>query len=182
MAKNKEEIEEILEEATEEVTEPEALEEQPEEDLAALREKAEKSDAYFDQLQRSMAEFDNFKKRTQKEKDAIYLDAVAGTVEKLLPVLDNCERAAEATAAETEAEKQMQEGVLMIVRQVQEVFEKLGVTEIPAVGEAFDPNLHNAVMHVEDESIGENTVVEVFQKGYQLKERVIRHSMVKVAN
>lgn len=182
MAKKKEEIEEIMEEATEEVTEAEVTSEEPEEDTAALREKAEKSDAYLDQLQRTMAEFDNYKKRTQKEKDAIYQDAVAGTVEKLLPVLDNCERAVDATEAETDAEKQMLEGILLIVRQVQEVFEKLGVTEIPAVGEAFDPNLHNAVMHVEDESVGENTIVEVFQKGYQMKERVIRHSMVKVAN
>ena len=135
-----------------------------------------------DKYVRLFAEFDNFKKRTIKEKDARYADAVIDTVQAFLPVIDNLERA-EAVEVEGEEAKKVKEGVSLVLKQVKETLQKLDVAEIPAVGEEFNPNLHEAIMHVEDETIADNVVVEEFMKGYILKnDRVVRHSMVKVAN
>lgn len=132
-----------------------------------------------DQYQRLLAEYDNFKKRTQREKEAIYTDSVKDTVAELLPVLDNLLRAVDSFADKNSEECK---GVSMVLRQTEEIFTRLGVLEIKAVGEEFNPELHNAVMHVEDETVADNTVVEEFQKGYVYKDKVIRYSMVKVAN
>ena len=127
---------------------------------------------------RLAAEYDNYRKRTAKEKESIWTDAKASVVASFLPVYDNLERALKQDTAE-EAYKH---GVDMTMTQLKEVLSKLGVTEIEAAGQPFDPKLHNAVMHVEDEAFGENTVAEVFQAGFQLGEKVIRFAMVKVAN
>lgn len=140
----------------------------------------EKYDELYDKYLRVLAEYDNFKKRTQKEKEELYGVATADTIEKLLPVVDNLERAISALSdAET---SEFAQGVKMVAKQLFEILEKMGVTAIDALGVQFDPNLHNAVMHVDDEEYGTNIVVEEFMKGYQLKNKVIRHSMVKVAN
>ena len=134
-----------------------------------------------ERMQRLTAEFDNFRKRTQKEKERIYIDAVADVVGKFLPVVDNLERA--ITAAEQEESNGLQEGVNLIFKQIVDALDKLGVKPIEAVGSCFDPEIHNAVMHVEDETLDCNIIAEEFQKGYIYKDEVvIRHSMVKVAN
>ena len=127
---------------------------------------------------RLLAEFDNYKKRSAKERENIYGDARVDTVTKFLPVYDNLERALKAETADESFKK----GVEMTFNQLMDVFKKLGVEEIESVGETFDPNFHNAVMHVEDEEKGENEIVEEFQKGFRIGEKVIRFSMVKVAN
>lgn len=146
-----------------------------------LEEKTKKCEEYFSMLQRTAAEFDNYKKRTVKEKEAIYTDAMSDVVASFLPVVDNIERA--LLASEKEADfKALREGIELIYRQFKEIMTKLGVEEIKALGEKFDPNLHNAVMHIEDSEYEENVIVEEFQKGYKFKDKVIRHSMVKVAN
>ena len=135
-----------------------------------------------DKYVRLFAEFDNFKKRTIKEKDARYADAVIDTVQAFLPVIDNLERA-EAVEVEGDEAKKVKEGVSLVLKQVKETLQKLEIAEISAVGEEFNPNLHEAIMHIEDETIADNVVVEEFMKGYILKnDRVVRHSMVKVAN
>ena len=131
-----------------------------------------------DRFLRLAAEYDNYRKRTAKEKESIWSDAKADTAVAFLPVYDNLERALKQDTADEAYKK----GVEMTMSQLKEVFAKLGVTEIPALGEAFDPNFHNAVMHVEDENLAENTVAEVFQTGFMLGEKVIRFAMVKVAN
>ena len=131
-----------------------------------------------DKFLRLCAEYDNFRKRTQKEKESIYADATAKAVSALLPVYDNLERALKQETADDAYKK----GVEMTMGQLREVLSKLGIEEIPALGERFDPNLHNAVMHVEDEQAGENTIVEVFQAGFRTGEKVIRFAVVKVAN
>ena len=127
---------------------------------------------------RTLAEYDNFRKRSAKERENIYADVRADTVTKFLPVYDNLVRAL-AQATEDEAYRK---GVEMIMSQLEEILTKLGVEEIPAVGQVFDPKLHNAVMHVEDDSCGEGIIVEEFQKGFRMGDKVIRFSMVKVAN
>ena len=127
---------------------------------------------------RLAAEYDNYRKRTAKEKESIWADAKASVVTSFLPVYDNLERALKQDTADEAYTK----GVEMTMTQLKEVLSKLGVTEIEAAGQPFDPKLHNAVMHVEDEAFGENTVAEVFQAGFQLGEKVIRFAMVKVAN
>ena len=127
---------------------------------------------------RTLAEYDNFRKRSAKERENIYADVRADTVVKFLPVYDNLVRAL-AQATEDEAYRK---GVEMIMAQLEEILAKLGVEAIPAVGEVFDPKLHNAVMHVEDESCGEGIIVEEFQKGFRMGDKIIRFSMVKVAN
>ena len=134
---------------------------------------------YLDKLKRSMAEFDNFRKRTLKEKAEIYDHGVSDMAEKLLPVVDNFEL---AVASCENTEDKLFKGVDMILRQLKSVMLELGIEEIPALGEQFDPNLHNAYAHVNDENLGENEVVEQMRKGYILKGKVLRHSMVKVAN
>ena len=131
-----------------------------------------------DRLKRSMAEFDNYRKRTEKEKSSMYIIGARDIVEKMLPIVDNFERG----LAQAPEDDPFAEGMKMIYKQMMTAFDEMGVKPIEAVGKEFDPNLHNAVMHVEDESVGENIVVEEFQKGYTYKDFVVRHSMVKVAN
>lgn len=159
-------------------------EELEEEDLAsdyrALQEDYRELDNKYIRL---VAEYDNFRKRTRKEKDNLYNDAVSDVLEAWLPVLDNLDRALEAGAKlEGEAAKSMQEGVELIRKQALETMAKLGIEEIDCCGKEFDPELHNAVMHVEDADLPENSIKEVFQKGYKKGDRVIRHSSVLVAN
>ena len=134
-----------------------------------------------DRLKRSMAEFDNFRKRSEKEKATMFDMGARSVAEKLLPVVDNFERAMLATPSEGEG-KAFAEGIAMIYNQMTKTLEDLGVKPIDCVGKEFDPNLHNAVMHIEDESLGENVVAEELLKGYMYKDSVLRHSMVKVAN
>ena len=131
-----------------------------------------------DKYMRLFAEFDNYRKRTAKEKTESYQDAVAKTVLELLPVVDNFERA----MAVASADEAFKSGMEKIYQQLCETLKKLGVAEIPAMGEAFDPKVHNAIRQIEDEAFGENTVCEVYQKGYRLGDRIIRHAMVSVAN
>lgn len=135
------------------------------------------SNVYKDKLLRITAEYDNFRKRTAKEKEGIYTDACEDVLKNILPVLDNLERAATVNGSIDDIKK----GIEMTIRQFKESLEKLQVDEISTT-EGFDPNLHNAVMHIEDSSLGENQIVEVFQKGYKRNSKVLRHSMVKVAN
>ena len=137
----------------------------------ALREKE-------DQYLRLLAEYDNYRKRSQKEKENAWATAKAETIKELLPVYDNLERALKQETCDEAYAK----GVQMTMTQLKTVLEKLGVEEIPAQGQPFDPNLHNAVMHMEDEAFGEKLVAEVFQAGFKLGEKVIRHALVKVAN
>ena len=131
-----------------------------------------------DQFLRLAAEYDNYRKRTAKEKENLWTEAKADTVQAFLPVYDNLDRAMKQETADEAYKK----GVEMTMNQLKEVFAKLGVTEIEAEGKPFDPNLHNAVMHIEDENLGENTVAQVFQAGFMLGEKVIRFAMVQVAN
>ena len=131
-----------------------------------------------DRLKRNMAEFDNFRKRTEKEKSSMYIIGAKDIIEKILPVVDNFERGlAQATEGDPFAE-----GMEKIYKQLTTTLESLGVEPIEAVDKEFNPDLHNAVMHVEDESVGDNMIVEELQKGYTYKGFVVRHSMVKVAN
>lgn len=131
-----------------------------------------------DKFLRLAAEYDNFRKRTAKEKESIWTEAKAQTVAGFLPVYDNLERALKQETADDAYKK----GVELTMKGLQDALTKLGVEMIPAMGESFDPNLHNAVMHVDDEAVEENTVVEVFQQGFRCGEKVIRFAMVKVAN
>ena len=130
---------------------------------------------------RTMAEFENFRKRSDKEKSTMYDMGVKSIIEKLLPIVDNFERGL-GTLTEKEKEGGFAQGIEMIYRQLMTSLEEIGVKPIDAVGKEFDPNLHNAVMHGEDESIGENIVTDEFQKGYLYRDMVVRHSMVKVVN
>ena len=144
-----------------------------------LKEKDDELNSLQDRYQRLLAEYDNFKKRTNKEKEAIYVDSVKDTVSELLPVIDNLIRAIDSFKDKESDEKK---GVEMVLKQTEDIFTKLGVEEIKAVGEEFNPEFHNAVMHIDDDTVADNTVVEEFQKGYVYKGKVIRYSMVKVAN
>lgn len=141
----------------------------------------EKIEELEDRVKRQMAEFDNFRKRTEKEKSHMYEVGARDVIEKILPVVDNFERGL-ATVPEDQKNDPVIDGMDKIYRQLMTVLTDLGVEPIEAVGKEFDPNFHNAVMHVEDEELGENVVAEEFQKGYLYKDTVIRHSMVKVAN
>ena len=150
-----------------------------EKELKKLREETQAQMAALnDKYMRLAAEYDNYRKRTSLELDARYNDAKLDVLKSLLPVLDNFERAAGADCAD----KAYKDGVELIFRQFIEILQKNGVEEIEAAGQPFDPAFHNAVMHTEDETLGENTVAEVFQKGYKQGDRVLRPSMVKVAN
>ena len=140
--------------------------------------KDEKIEELTDRLTRQMAEFDNYRKRTEKEKASMYVIGAKDVIEKLLPVVDNFERG----LANANLEDPFADGMNKIYKQLTTMLTDLGVTAIESVGKEFDPNIHNAVMHVEDEEVGENIVVEEFQKGYMYKDSVVRHSMVKVAN
>ena len=150
-----------------------------------VEEKQDKKDIAIadltDRLKRSMAEFDNFRKRSEKEKATMFDMGARSIAEKILPVVDNFERAMVAAPKEGDG-KAFADGITMIYNQLKKTLENLGVKPIDCVGQAFDPNFHNAVMHIEDESLGENVVAEELLKGYMYKDSVLRHSMVKVAN
>ena len=177
-------------EATE-VTEEAAAEAAEDTSGKASKKKLKKAEAQIEELNASLAEandkymrlyaeYDNFRRRSQKEKEGIYSDAYIDALTQILPILDNLERAAQYGGAD--AEHPLAKGLELTLKSFMETLEKMGVTEIPALGEQFDPNVHNAVMHVEDEALGENVVAEVFMKGYARGDKVLRHSMVKVAN
>ena len=184
-----EEINDTAEEETVEEAE-EAVAEEPETEkekgsFFKKKEKKDKKDEKIEELtdrvRRQMAEFDNFRKRTEKEKTQMFETGAKSIVEKILPVVDNFERGL-AAVTEEEKETPFVEGMEKIYKQMMTVLEEAGVKPIEAVGQEFDPNLHNAVMHVEDEEFGENIIAEEFQKGYTYRDSVVRHSMVKVAN
>lgn len=145
---------------------------------AQLKEEKEKSDEYYEHLKRNMAEFDNFKKRISKEKDMMYNTISASVISELLPILDNFEKALNSESTD----ELYKNGMAMIYGQLIDALNKIGVEEIEALNTTFDPNFHEAVMHVEDENFGEKEVVEVFRKGYKIGDKIIRHAMVKVAN
>ena len=184
------------EEASDDTAAPEETEQQPEEAESQKEPETKTKTSFFgkkkkekdkfeqqiedltDRLKRSMAEFDNYRKRTEKEKSSMYIIGARDIVEKMLPIMDNFERG----LAQAPEDDPFAEGMKMIYKQMITAFDEMGVKPIEAVGKEFDPNLHNAVMHVEDEEVGENIVVEEFQKGYTYKDFVVRHSMVKVAN
>lgn len=147
-----------------------------EEARAAAEEAAKAAD---DKYLRLVAEYDNFRRRSKEEKDAVYVNAVADTLAELLPLFDNLDLASKYTGdSSSEAAK----GVEMILASVPGILEKLGVTAFGGAGEQFDPTIHNAVMHIDDENLGENVIVDVFQKGYRHGEKIIRFAMVRVAN
>lgn len=182
-------VEQVQEEKVEEVTvenetveveeTTQAVEEnETSETEAKLVEAEAKAAEYLDRWQRLMAEFDNYRKRSEKEKADSQDYAISNTIVELLPVIDNFERALKVESTD----KALFAGVEMIYKQMMGLLEKLHVTPIEAVGKEFDPNLHNAIMHIDDEAFGENTVAEELQKGYLYKEKVIRYSLVKVAN
>ena len=142
--------------------------------LIAAEKKAEEAE---DKYLRLAAEYENFRKRSKAEREAIYADAAADAVKELLPILDNLERATQYTAPE-----KVSEGVQLILKSLPDVFAKMKITVFGKAGEQFDPNIHNAVMHIEDEAYGENEIVDVFQQGYMLGDKVVRYAMVRVAN
>lgn len=197
-------IQQQAEEASEEAgAEEEGQQEQPDEteeaqpEADAEQEETEKKKGFFgkkkkdkkdqqieeltDRVQRQMAEFDNFRKRSEKEKSAMYEIGAKSVIEKILPTIDNFERGFAGLTEEQKADPFV-EGMEKVYRQMMAALEAIGVTPIEALGKEFDPGFHNAVMHVEDEEAGENVVVEEFQKGYLYRDSVVRHSMVKVAN
>lgn len=181
-------VEEIVEETTEETAEEaagETAENKEEETFTVSREQMEQMEKLAklvaegnDKYLRLAAEYDNYRKRTIREKESVYGDAKADTVKPFLAVYDNLVRG----VAQFEEGDGHRQGLEMIAKQFMDVLTKLGVTEIEAEGQPFDPEKHNAVMHVDDESFGENTVAEVFQKGFMLGDKVLRFAMVKVAN
>ena len=190
------EAETTEEEATEEVTAEEAVEEDTEADAEEeadeekssggffkKKDKKDKKDAQIEELtdkvRRQMAEFENFRKRSEKEKSQMYEVGAKSILEKILPVVDNFERGLKGME---ESEDPFAQGMQMIYKQLMTSLEEAGVKAIEAVGQEFNPDFHNAVMHVEDDEFGENEIVEEFQKGYMYHDSVLRHSMVKVAN
>ena len=183
------EAEDAQETETAEAAETEAEDAQESEEDSKKKKRKEKKkdkkDAQIEELtdrvKRQMAEFDNFRKRTEKEKSQMFETGAKSIIEKILPVVDNFERGL-AVIPEEEKGSAFAEGMEKIYKQLMTTLEEIGVTVIEAAGAEFDPNLHNAVMHVEDEELGENIVAEEFQKGYKYHDSVVRHSMVKVAN
>ena len=143
--------------------------------------KDEKIEELTDKLTRQMAEFDNFRKRTEKEKSQMYEVGAKDIIEKILPVVDNFERGLDAVKEEDKEDPFVQ-GMEKVYKHLMTTLEEIEVKPIEAVGKEFDPNFHNAVMHVDDENFGENIVAEEFQKGYTYRDSIVRHSMVKVAN
>ena len=180
-----EETEEAVEEAEVEETEAEETEDKKDKKLFKRKPKKDKKDEQIedltDKLTRQMAEFDNYRKRTEKEKTAMYEIGAKEVVEKILPVVDNFERGL-AAVPEDKKDDSFVAGMEMIYKQIMTSLEEIRVKPIEAVGKEFNPDFHNAVMHIEDEELGENIVAEEFQKGYTYRESVVRHSMVKVAN
>lgn len=171
--------EDINIEETEEVEETETVADEPTPELSETEKLNQEIESLKDKLMRHAAEFDNFKKRTQKEKEELYKMAVCDMIEKLLPVKDNMER---AITSVLDADEKIAEGVKMIDKQFFDVLKEIGVSEIESVGKEFNPEMHNAVMHEDNEEYGENVITEEFMKGYMYKDKVIRHSVVKVAN
>ena len=149
------------------------------EQMEAAELAAKQLESVKDQFVRLTAEYDNYRKRTAKEKDSLYQDAKADTIKEFLAVYDNLER---AVSTEGDEDSPHKKGLEMIFHQYQEILKKLGVTEIEALGQSFDPEKHNAVMHIDDETYGENVVSQVFQAGFTLGDKVIRHAIVQVAN
>lgn len=186
-----ESTEETSEETSEEVDvealeDEEASEEPKKSKLFGKKDKKEDKlkeqiDELNDKVVRQMAEFDNYRKRTEKEKQQMFETGAKSVIEKILPVVDNFERGF-AALPEEEKGNAFAEGMQMVYKQLMSELEKIEVKPIEAVGQEFDPNFHNAVMHVDDEEVGENVIVEEFQKGYTYRDTVVRHSMVKVAN
>lgn len=184
--------EEVSEETSEEIVQTEEISEENPEDgdgkksfFGKKKDKKDKKDQQIDELtdklKRQMAEFDNFRKRTEKEKTQMYEVGAKSIIEKILPVIDNFERGFTNLTEEQLADPFVS-GMDMVYKQMMTALSEAGVTPIEAVGTEFNPDFHNAVMHVEDEELGENVIAEEFQKGYLYKESVVRHSMVKVAN
>ena len=183
-------VEEAEKEAAEEAAEPTEETEGSEEGSGFMKKfgrknkkdkKDEKIEELTDRLTRQMAEFDNFRKRTEKEKSQMYEVGAKDIIEKILPVVDNFERGLDAVKEE-EKDDPFVQGMEKVYKHLMTTLEEIEVKPIEAVGKEFDPNLHNAVMHVEDENFGENIVAEEFQKGYTYRDSIVRHSMVKVAN
>ena len=173
---NVETVEEIKTEAT-----PKKKSKKNNAELEALKtqleEKQAELDALNDKYLRMAAEYDNFRRRSAKEREGVYTEAYSDAIAQVLPVIDNMERAAMYTDAE-----KVSEGVTMTLKSFSDILEKMGITSFGAAGDEFNPELHNAVMHVEDESLGESVIKEVFQKGYKKGDKVIRYAMVIVAN
>ena len=189
MGKKKTPIDEAVEETAKQETAEKETEEVKEENKEEVKEeataepteleKAQKAQAQeHEQYLRLAAEYDNFRKRTQREKDAIYQDAMSDTAKKFLPVYDNLERALKTETADEAFRK----GVEMTMTELTKIMDGIGIKAFGAAGEPFDPEKHNAVMHIDDESLGDNVVAEVFQTGFTMGDRVIRFAMVKVAN
>ena len=191
MEENKENIEEVLEETEEAAADAEVESEdaapvkhkdkktlkKAEAEIASLTQKlTEEQDKYM----RLYAEYDNFRRRSVKEREGVYSEAYCDAVLQILPIIDNLERAVQYTAEDPDSP--MAKGIELTIKSCVEALNKMGVYEIEALGKPFDPNFHNAVMHIEDESLGENEIAEVFMKGYVKGDKVIRFSMVKVAN
>ena len=188
-----EETVETLEEVVEEAVIEEVAEESTEEEASTekkgffkKKEKKDKKDEKIEELNdrliRQMAEFDNFRKRSEREKSQMFEIGAKDIVEKILPVVDNMERGLATVSEEEMANNAFAQGMEKVYKHFMTVLEQAGVKPIEALGTEFNPDFHNAVMHVEDENVGENIVVEEFQKGYMYRESVVRHSMVKVAN
>jgi molecular chaperone GrpE len=177
----KEKQDENIDEAIEEIVEETIEEEKVEEKAEKKDKKDEQIEELTDKLKRSMAEFENFRKRTEKEKSAMYEVGAKSILEKILPIVDNFERGL-ATLSQEELDTPFAQGMDKIYKQLMSTLAEIGVKPIEALEKEFNPEFHNAVMHVEDESFGENIVVEELQKGYTYNDSVIRYSMVKVAN
>ena len=175
MAKTKKETEAIEEEVKKDTIDTEEYIAKLNKDL---EEQKKKADEYVDSLKRNMAEFDNFKKRMNKEKETLYKSILSDVIANLLPVIDNFEKAKDAECSD----ETYKTGVSMIYNQLIELLDKQGVQKIPDLGETFNPDIHEAVMSITDETKGEKEIVEVFRTGYKLQDKVVRHSLVKVAN
>ena len=184
-AETKGSVEEEASKETEESQDTKDTESKEKKKFFAKKEKKDKKDEKIeeltDRLTRQMAEFDNFRKRTEREKSQMYEIGAKDIIEKILPVIDNFERGLAAVPEESK-EDPFVEGMEKIYKQIMTTLEGVGVKPIEAVGQEFNPDFHNAVMHVEDEEAGENIITEEFQKGYMYRDSVVRHSMVKVAN
>lgn len=184
-AETKGSVEEEASKETEESQDTKDTESKEKKKFFAKKEKKDKKDEKIeeltDRLTRQMAEFDNFRKRTDKEKSQMYEVGAKDIIEKILPVVDNFERGLDAVKEE-EKDDPFVQGMEKVYKHLMTTLEEIEVKPIEAVGKEFDPNLHNAVMHVEDENFGENIVAEEFQKGYTYRDSIVRHSMVKVAN
>lgn len=173
-AETQEEIKQNAQQAEERPACPGQEEAAPAEEMVTKTEYQQLSDKYL----RTLAEYDNFRKRSQKERESIYSDVTASTAAALLPVLDNLELAVKQNSSDAEYKK----GIELIEKQFRELLEKLGITEIIAEGQPFDPLLHDAVLHTENDDLPENTVAQVMRTGWQMGEKVIRHALVQVAN